>query len=225
MSSDGYSGLADAQSAIGDFNRQAFLILSLVGRMATTSLVQVVAVNAAAGTVDVKPMVHQVDGDGNATPHGTIANLPYFRLQGGVSAVKLTPNVGDIGAALFCSRDISKVKATKAPALPGSRRTFDWADGLYIGGWLNGAPTEMVEFLNPGIKLTSTTQVIINAPQASTTGNFSVGGNLSVSGDTTLEQDATIQGSITAASGDIGGMGTQPVKLSDGTAATELKAK
>lgn len=225
MSNDGYAGLADPQSAVGDFNRQSFLIASMIGRMATVALVKVVDVNAGAGTVNVQPMVAQIDGAGNGTPHGIIANLPYFRLQGGVSAVKLTPVVGDIGAALFCSRDISKVKATKAPALPGSRRAYDWADGLYIGGWLNGVPTELVEFLNPGIKLTSTTQVIIDAPAASTTGDFSVGGNLSVSGDADLQQDATIHGKVTAASGDIGGSGTQPVKLSDGSAATELKAK
>jgi hypothetical protein len=91
-------------------------------------------------------MVNMIDGIGNKTPHGTIFNLPYFRLQGGTSAIIMDPQVGDIGIALICDRDISSVKATQAVSNPGSNRLHDLADGIYIGGILNGIPTSYIQF-------------------------------------------------------------------------------
>jgi hypothetical protein len=88
---------------------------------------------------------------GNPIPHDVIHNLPYFRLQGGTNAVIVDPDVGDKGFAVFCSRDISAVKRTKAIANPGSSRRFNWADGLYVGGVLNGTPANYVEVSPSGI--------------------------------------------------------------------------
>ena len=141
-----------------------------MGMVGTVSLVQVKAVQPGAvgpvGTVDVQPMVSMQDGAGTTTPHGIIHALPYFRLQGGANAVIMDPVVGDIGAALIASRDISKVKATKALAAPDSFRQFSLSDGLYIGGWLNGTPTQFIEFLNPGITITTTGPYVVNASTA-----------------------------------------------------------
>lgn len=165
----GYAGYQDPKDTGSDHSAYSFLINSIVNRLATTALVRVVAVTntggvAPVGTVDVIPMVHQVDGDGNPTPHGTIHALPYIRLQGGTDAVILDPKVGDIGLALFCSRDISSVKRIKAPTTPGSNRKFDWADGIYLGGVLNGTPVQYVQFSAAGINVTSPTKVTITAP-------------------------------------------------------------
>jgi hypothetical protein len=141
----------------------------MMARSASAALVKVVKCSnsggvSAVGTVDVQPLVNQVDRDGNATPHGIVYGLPYFRAQGGANAVIIDPVAGDIGVAVFCDRDISTVKATKAQANPGSRRRNDWADGLYFGGFLNGTPSQFVEFSSAGITITSTSNVTINAP-------------------------------------------------------------
>src|ERR1700761_723703 len=129
MMSDGsFLGFEDIQSATSQFNRQAFLIARMLASTFTAELVQVLAVHlpsgdgadAVAGTVDVKIMVHQIDGLGQPTPHGPIYGVQYFRLQGGTDAVIIDPKKDDIGVAIFSRRDISKVVATKAPALPGS---------------------------------------------------------------------------------------------------------
>jgi hypothetical protein len=50
-------------------------------------------------------------------------------------------------------RDISTVKSTKAAALPGSRRQFDIADGVYAGGCLNVAPEQYLIFTDAGVRL------------------------------------------------------------------------
>ena len=159
-------GFQTPESIGDDYNAHAFLIQSLLNRAATATLVQVKAVTNAGGIapvgyVDVQPMVAQVDGVGNAVPHGGVHNLPYFRIQGGASAIILDPQVGDIGVAVFCDHDISAVKASKAPATPGSWRRFDMADGVYIGGVLNGTPTQYIAFTSSGISIAAPTVAII----------------------------------------------------------------
>ena len=94
-----------------------FLISQALNRVSTATLVKVVSVTNAGGLspvgfVDVQPLVNQLDGAGNAVPHGVLHRLPYFRLQGGADAVILDPKVGDIGMAAFANRDISLVKTS-----------------------------------------------------------------------------------------------------------------
>lgn len=175
---EGARGPLDSASA---FAAQSFLIRQLIAGIATASLVKVLSVTnagavSAVGSVSVQPMVDQVSGNGQPTPHGQIFNLPYFRLQGGGDAVILDPKVNDIGVAIFCSRDISKVKVTKAPGPPGSLRQHDMADGLYMGGFLNGVPTQYVAFTAGGIILHSPTKVRVEAPIAEMTGELRVTG-------------------------------------------------
>lgn len=176
---NGVFGQQDPTTHGSEFNSSSFLINQMLAKLQTTTLVQIVSVTNAGGVtpvgfVDVHPLVNQMSGDRKATPHGVIHNIPYFRLQGGGNAVILDPQVGDIGMCGFCSRDISSVKAAKAQGNPGSFRTFDWADGLYFGGMLNGAPTQYVQFSTAGITLHSPTAVTIDAPITTVTGDFMV---------------------------------------------------
>lgn len=152
-------GQASATSGGSEFNALAFLVQQMLARVNVATLVKVVACSnsggvSPVGTVDVQPLVNQLDGSGNAVAHVTIYGLPYLRVQGGANAVIIDPQPGDIGIAVFADRDISSVKATKAQANPGSRRRNSMADGLFLGGVLNGAPTQYVQFAPGGINVT-----------------------------------------------------------------------
>lgn len=165
----GYLGQQNPNTMGSKFNADVFLIQSILARISTATLVQVKAVTndgnvAPVGFVDVLPLVNQVDGLNNATQHGVVYGIPYFRLQGGQNAIILDPQVDDIGIVIFADRDISSVKANKAQSNPGSRRRFDMADGLYIGGVLNGQPTQYVRFSAGQVELVSPTLVKITAP-------------------------------------------------------------
>jgi hypothetical protein len=165
---DAYVGGQRLPDAVDQRNAIDFLVRMTLGQMATATVVRVEAVSNAGdlspvGTVDVLPLVAQLDGAGNATPHATVFSLPYFRLQGGTDAVILDPKVGDLGLAVFASRDISSVKVNKAPANPGSRRQYDMADGLYLGGFLNGTPEQYVRFHEGGIQIVSPGDIEIQA--------------------------------------------------------------
>ena len=150
------TGVSTADNYADDYSQLEFLVSQILGHAATCTLVQVVAVNGQpglvqpVGLVDVQPMVQQMTGAGLAVAHATIHNVPYFRLQGGANAVIIDPVVNDIGIAVFASHDVSRVKNTRAPGLPGSWRRFDWADALYLGGLLNGAPQNYIQFDSAG---------------------------------------------------------------------------
>lgn len=167
MNDQAYAGAQNLFSASSEYNQIDFIVRSILGRAATATLVQVKTVTntgevAPVGLLDVQPMVAQLDGNGQATPHGIIHNVPYLRLQGGANAVIMDPQVGDIGIAVFGSHDLSSVKANKATANPGSRRRFDMADALYIGGVLNGTPQQYLRFTSTGdIEIKPATMVTV----------------------------------------------------------------
>lgn len=185
----GYLGARDLGDEASDLTAHSFLISQILAKIPGATLVLVRGVTNSGGVspvgfVDVVPMVNQIDGAGNATPHGVVYGLPYVRIQGGANAVILDPQAGDIGIAIFASRDLSTVKRTRAISNPGSRRRNSMSDGLYIGGCLNGIPTQFIQFSASGIAMTSPTAILLSAPvvgiDAST--GFSVTGNVSTTG-------------------------------------------
>jgi hypothetical protein len=183
-------GQQNPGTSASEYNALAFVVGQLLQKMQTVTLVRVVAVSndggvSPVGTVDVQPLVNQMSGDRKPTPHGTVYGVPYFRLQGGTDAVILDPKVGDIGMCAFASRDISAVKVAKAPANPGSFRMYDWADGLYFGGLLNGAPTQYVRFYAGGVDVVSPGVVTIQAPTVAVEGDLTVSGTVVANGDVT----------------------------------------
>lgn len=176
-------GQQTPDDSTSDYNVVAFIINQFLGRVRTATLVQVKAVTneggvSPVGFIDAQPLVNQIDGVGATTPHGTIFNLPYFRLQGGTNAIILDPKVGDIGIAIIADRDISAVKTTKAVASPGSFRKFDLADGVYIGGVLNGTPDQYIGFTDDGIKLADKNGNVIQMKP----GSIAITGNVTVTG-------------------------------------------
>lgn len=169
-------------SGASEFQALRFLLSQRLRRVQTAILVQVQAVHGGGvgpvGTVDVVPLVDQVDGAGNAVPHVTIYSRPYARIQGGTNAFILDPQIGDIGLMVFCSRDISAVIASKQHGPPPSARVFNYADGLYLGGYLNATPQAYIEFAQngaitvvaPSLTITTTGAVNINGAVVSHAG-------------------------------------------------------
>jgi hypothetical protein len=181
-----------AQSGGSDYADHALMMRNLLNRISTAMPVMVQAVSSPGGLnpvgfVDVLPLVNQLDGNGQLTPHVTVYHLPYFRLQGGANAVIIDPQANDIGLVVFASHDISSVKATKKQSNPGSRRRYNMADGIYIGGILNGTPTQYVLFDSTGITLVSPTAIMLQAPNVT----LDSSGNLATKGEITAKTGAS----------------------------------
>lgn len=163
------AGFVQPSTMWGVYNQLRFVIQQAIAKMQTATIVKVEACSndggvSPVGTVDVQILVNQINGQGVPTPHVTMYGLPYLRVQGGANAVILDPQPGDLGIAVFASRDISTVVSTKAQANPGSYRQYDFSDGMYLGGLLNGSPTQYVQFALGGISIVSPTAVMITAP-------------------------------------------------------------
>ena len=164
-----YYGNVQPSDDASEYNELVFQIHSMLKRVNTCMPVQVTAVNAGGlgpvGFVDVHVMVTQLTGNNTVIANPSISNVPYFRLQGGKNAVIIDPQVGDIGVACFCQRDISSVKKIRAAAPPGSQRMFSFSDAVYFGGSLNRTPEQYIKFDDSGITVYSPTKITCTAPE------------------------------------------------------------
>jgi hypothetical protein len=154
---DGYMGQADPMAWAHPYNALSFMINQVIAGKWTITLGQIKSVSGGGiGSpciVGVQPMVNEIDGYGNPTPHGIINGVPAFRLGGGTGAFIADPVVGDIGILACASSDISAVKNNRAPSNPGSFRTFDPADAMYLGSLLGSAPEQYVQITPQGITI------------------------------------------------------------------------
>ena len=162
-------GQQEPSDTSSDFNVIWFIIQQALGQVRTSIPVKVISVTpfngtALSGVVQVQPLINQVDGQGNSVPHGNLFQIPYLRIQGGTNAIIMDPSVGDIGLMAVCDRDISSFKANGAQANPGSERSFDFSDGVYLFGFPTQPPLQYIEFTPAGINLISTSAVNITAP-------------------------------------------------------------
>jgi hypothetical protein len=164
-------GVANYNAGTSPFNSLSFIVQQAIRQQVNTCIIcKVVARDGA--YVDVLPLVTGVSGKGEAIQPTTLYKLPYMRYHAGVAAVILDPVPGDIGLAVFASKDCSNVKAgTTEPQQPASFRGNSQANGFYIGGFLNKAPSVFIELTQGGA-------VNITAP-----GGVNINGSVTVSGD------------------------------------------
>lgn len=192
-----YPGFAGLSAMGTDANVIQFLMKSVMAKLNTSLPVEVLDVKTTGvnpvGFVDVRILVDQITADDKTHQYGRIPNVPYFRLQGGNKAVIIDPEIGDIGMACFCSRDIAAMKNARKGAPPGSRRMYDISDALYVGGFLNKTPTHYIQFTDGGIIISTPGSVTVNAgsnadvtaPSINLNGDTTINGNLAVNGTQT----------------------------------------
>ena len=195
-------GQLDTDDFTSEFNAIQFIINQTLLRVRTIVLVQVMSTtNSGAavppGTVSVQLLNNMLDGQGNSTPHGTIFNIPVFRYGSGNGCIICDPVVGDTGLMAVADRDISAVQSvaqatpgvsgTAALANPASYRTFDLADGVYLGSLFGKAPTQGVAFQSTGLTIfdMNGNKLISSSSGWAFTGNVSWQGNFTATGDIT----------------------------------------
>lgn len=169
-----------------EYNANDFQIRQQLMRINTAEPVRVQAVDTAARTVDVLPLVNIVGGGGDAISQSEIFELPYLRIQGGKNAVVIDPQPGDVGLAVYAMRDVEAVKAAPGQAVnPASARSYDKGDGFYLGGFLNAAPERFLRITDEGVEIegvasiqahgqevtiVADTQITLDAPTVQITG-------------------------------------------------------
>lgn len=170
------------QTNASDYNAIRFAIEQLLVQKHTMTIVKVLSCTgedlpSSIGTVDVMPMITQVNGSGQAVPHGELFQLPYVRIQGGTNGIVIDPKQGDIGLAIFAERDITKVVNTKQVSPPDSRRMMSMSDGVYLGGILNGELSQYIRFAAAGMDIVT--------PLLTVMASMTVNGNMQISSGAT----------------------------------------
>lgn len=189
---DGY-GQMRPERASSEYNAAEFLVERKIAELDTIKIVKVQAVDTEAKTVQVLPIVQQVDGNNQVTDQGTIYGVPYMRWQYGSNAVLADPAVDDIGLLLCSDRDISAVKETQDVAPPGSERQYHRSDGVYLGGIFNDDPDQYVKFTDTGLELHDKNS---NSLVSSSTG-WLFTGKVTFATDVVMQAGLGLQGDIT----------------------------
>ncbi len=154
MSDTSFYGQAGLTSPNSEFTKIRFAIRQELAKHRSSIPVKVVSVQGggvgAPPVLSVQPLINQIDGLGNSTPHGVVNGISVARNQGGGSAVINDPQPGDIGWMSISDRDMSAlVAANGAQSNPGSYRRASLSDGVYTGAILNqAAPKQYLYFNN-----------------------------------------------------------------------------
>lgn len=163
--------------------RQELLILSLIKDVRTAIPVKVIAVHPgtgnppAIGTVDVQPLVQTVDGTGRLWSLAEVYGASFCRIQSGASAIVVDPSEGDIGLAVVNDRDISAVIASAGLAGPGSARTHDISDLVYVLSLRSAkAITQYLLMNSSGITMLSPNTITIQGQQINLVGPVNANG-------------------------------------------------
>lgn len=152
----GFFGRIGTSDTTSKFNSEHFARRQHGLTLRTGVPVRVVAVHGGGlgppPTVDVQPVINQIDSQGNATAHGTIYGLPAPRLQGGSGAIIADPIVGQVGHAVASDRDHSSAQAKNwAQGNPGSFRSHDLSDLVFHPNALNGGTPAQYLWFQDGV--------------------------------------------------------------------------
>ncbi|QCE32924.1 hypothetical protein FAI41_04570 [Acetobacteraceae bacterium] len=153
-----------------------------------------------AGTVDVKPLLNLQTQDGKSLEQSVLYNVPYFRLQGGDSALIIDPQKGDIGQLILNGRDVSGLSSESDPNKPASFRLFDPNDCFFLPA-LFGKAAEQYIFSNKNgwtIHAKDTANIVLEGKEITISGNLKIKGNVSIEGDLTVKGKITAEEDILA---------------------------
>lgn len=119
--------------------------------------------------VDILPLISRKDKSGTLIENSPIYDVPIFRLQRGNSAIIMNPVPGDIGMIAICDRDTTLVRANLKESPAGSSRRHSKSDAVYLGGFLNREPDQVIEFADGAINIRTSNPVNINCSSANIT--------------------------------------------------------
>lgn len=114
--------------------------------------------------VDVMPLLSRQSRSGSPINNSPIYDIPVWRLQRGSSAIIMDPLPGDIGLIAVCDRDTTLVRTNLKQSTAGSARRHNKADAIYMGGLLNQAPTQYIEFADNKLNIVAPFGIEVTTP-------------------------------------------------------------
>jgi len=149
------------------FNQLVYLINTRLSMLNTLKICTVVAFHG--NTIDVRPMLTEIDGNGNQIEQSILYGIPILQIQGGTSGLKIEYKENDIVLCAFCDKDIQSLVRSKKTSAPTTDLITPLNSGICIGAVLFNEATIYIEI---------TDKIYLN-------GNTEVSGTLDSDGYTT----------------------------------------
>jgi len=159
----GWAGAPELSES--DTNDAAFIVQQVLAHARQATIVKVLKVypgtwssqdNGTPDTIDVQPMIDQVNSQGTRQEHGTIYGVLCSRHHAGGNVVRNTPVVGDVGFMTVGDRDHSQLVENKgAQSAPGSNRRYSLSDGVYWGGIFTPKPNNTIDVSGGNVVVTT----------------------------------------------------------------------
>lgn len=146
---------------IDNYSSLLYVINTVINnRINVAELVRVMA-NNGDGTIDVMPIVADVDNEGNVIEETPIFNVKFFEWQYGINAIQAEPTVGDVGLVIACTKDTQNALS----GVVASSGRFEIESGVYIGGLkgFNTPATQFIKMDENGITITTPMSLTVNA--------------------------------------------------------------
>jgi hypothetical protein len=188
----GAFGSQNLSTNLTDFNTLDFYIDGKLLRINTIKICKISAVNAD-GTVNVIPMVKNLNGKKEPLPLSELKSFPILRQQGGTSGFIIEYQVGDIVLVGFCDRDPQAVIRSKKEAAPSTYTPFPLSGGIVLGAVL-------FEDAQIYVKVTDKIYCV---------------GDLSLSGNAKISGEVETTGNNEAASYSVGGTSGATLSFTD----------
>lgn len=165
---------------INDAESMAYAFEMLMSGYFFMEIAQVMEIRGEAPNlvVDVMPLLSRQNCSGSPINNSPIYDIPVWRLQRGSSAIIMDPLPGDIGLIAVCDRDTTLVRSNLKQSTAGSARRHNKADAIYMGGLLNQAPTQYIEFADNKLNIVAPFGIEVTTPLMHVTGNITAGGDI-----------------------------------------------
>lgn len=177
---------------------------------------QVLSYDRASNVAKVRPLIMVVGTDLQNLSRAEVSSVPVLQIGGGSFMLNFPINPGDLGWIKANDRDISHYKQSLADSPPNTYRKHDFSDGLFIPqvmrNWTINAEdsgnvvlstvdgTQRIAIATDHVKITSSANIILDAPLTTITGNIVTGtgtgthtaifnGNMTLNGQLTATVD------------------------------------
>jgi hypothetical protein len=192
-------GSQNANTALSFINELDFFVDGKILEINTIKICQVTKVNG--DTVNVKPLVLNLDGDKKPIEATELKELPFIRQQGGTSGFVIEYNVGDIVLVGFCDRDPQGVIRSKKETAPATYCPFPLSGGIVLGAVLFAAAQVYLKTTDK-VYCVGSFDVSLDA---NIQGDLTVGGNSTITGNNTVNGNNVVVGNNEAATYSVGG--------------------
>lgn len=158
----------------------------------------------------VKPLINWVLMSGQSVERHELANVPVISLGGGGFHISFPLKQGDLGWIHAADRDISLFKQNLTASAPNTGRCHRFDDSMFVPDVFrqysiksedadamviqstNGATT--ISIRGDNIKITAPSQVVIDVPDTTITGNLTVNQSVNILQNLNVAETAIVAG-------------------------------